>query len=133
MHDGATPSVFENAQKLRDHMTETEQKIWEFLKMKPMGYKFRRQHPLAGYVLDFYCHRLRLSLEIDGGYHIQKEQKEKDVERTIYLENMGISEIRFTNEQVLNDYETIIEIINSKLFAGTPFLHPTRLFAKRNA
>nr|WP_240961593.1 endonuclease domain-containing protein [Nonlabens sp. Ci31] len=101
--------------------------------MKPMGYKFRRQHPLAGYVLDFYCHRLRLSLEIDGGYHIQKEQKEKDVERTIYLENMEISEIRFTNEQVLNDYETIIEIINSKLCAGTPFLHPTRLFAERNA
>ena len=53
MHDGATPSVFRNAQKLRDSMTEQEVKIWEFLKLKPMGYKLRRQHPLAGYVLDF--------------------------------------------------------------------------------
>ena len=85
-----------------------------------MGYKFRRQHPLAGYVLDFYCHRLRLSLEIDGAYHNQQEKKEKDDERTKYLKNMGVSEIRFTNEQVLNDCETVIEIINSKLRAGLP-------------
>ncbi len=119
MHDGATPSVFRNAQKLRDNMTEPELKLWEFLKMKPMGYKFRRQHPIAGYVLDFYCHKLRLSIEIDGGYHMQKEQKEKDNERTKYLENLGISEIRFTNEQVLNDYDNTIEIINSNLRAGT--------------
>ena len=100
-------------------MTEPELNIWEFLKMKPMGYKFRRQHPIAGYILDFYCHELRLSLEIDGGYHIQKEQKEKDNERTKYLENLGISEIRFTNEQVLNNYENVIENINSCLCAGT--------------
>jgi very-short-patch-repair endonuclease len=120
MHDGATPSVFRNAQKLRDSMTEQEVKIWEFLKLKPMGYKLRRQDPLAEYVLDFYCHRLRLSLEIDGAYHNQQEQKEKDDERTKYLKNMGVSEIRFTNEQVLNDCETVIEIINSKLRAGLP-------------
>lgn len=119
MHDGATPSVFRNAQKLRDKMTEPELKLWEFLRTKPMGFKFRRQHPIAGYVLDFYCHKLRLSIEIDGGYHLKKEQKEKDEERTKYLEELGISEIRFTNVQVLNDFETTIEIINSKLSFGS--------------
>ncbi len=119
MHDGATPSVFRNAAKLRASMTETELKLWDFLKMKPMGFKFRRQHPIGGYVLDFYCHRLRLSLEIDGGYHLQKEQRENDVERTNYLKSIGISEIRFTNKQILNEYETVIETINSILRAGT--------------
>ena len=78
MHDGATPSVFRNAAKLRASMTETEIILWEYLKTKPMSFKFRRQHPLAGYILDFYCHKLKLSIEIDGEYHLQKEQKEKD-------------------------------------------------------
>jgi very-short-patch-repair endonuclease len=119
MHDGATPSVFRNAAKLRASMTETEIIIWDYLKTKPMGFKFRRQHPISGYVLDFYCHKLILSIEIDGGYHLQKEQKEKDLERTNYLKRLEISEMRFTNDQVLNDYETIIEAINFKLRAGT--------------
>tara|TARA_R110002124_G_scaffold17532_3_gene73174 strand:+ start:27532 stop:27990 length:459 start_codon:yes stop_codon:yes gene_type:complete len=120
MHDGATPKVFRNAARLRDSMTETEKKLWEYLKTKPMGFKFRRQHPIAGYVLDFYCHRLRLSIEIDGGYHLQKEQKEKDLARTDYLKTLGILELRFLNEQVLNDYETIKSIINAQLGEDTP-------------
>ena len=120
MHDGATLKVFRNAARLRDSMTETEKKLWEYLKIKPMGFKFRRQHPIAGYVLDFYCHRLRLSIEIDGGYHLQKEQKEKDLERTDYLKTLGILELRFLNEQVLNDYETIKSIINAQLSVDIP-------------
>ena len=119
MHDGATPSVFRNAVRLRSTMTETEVILWEYLKTKPMGFKIRRQHPIAGYILDFYCHKLRLSIEIDGGYHLQKEQIEKDNERSTYLSNIGILEIRFTNEEILNEYETVIKTINSKLRAGT--------------
>lgn len=99
-------------------MTETELILWEYLKSKPMGFKFRRQHPISGYVLDFYCHQLRISIEIDGGYHLQKEQRVKDLERTNYLKSLGISEIRFTNEQVLNEYETVIKHINTALRAG---------------
>ncbi|WP_235003983.1 endonuclease domain-containing protein [Aequorivita lipolytica] len=120
MHDGATPSVFRNAAKLRVSMTETELKLWEYLKIKPLGFKFRRQHPIGGFVLDFYCHKLKLSIEIDGGYHLTKEQTEKDKIRTNYLSEIGISEIRFTNEQVLNKYENVIENVNSKLRAGLP-------------
>jgi len=119
MHNGATPNVFRNAAKLRDDMTEPEMKLWEYLKTKPFGFKIRRQHPLAGYVLDFYCHKLRLSIEIDGGYHLTKEQKEKDDERTKYIENLGITELRFTNNQVLQKYEDVITQINKRLRVGT--------------
>ncbi len=120
MHDGATPKVFRNAVKLRENMTELEKKIWDYLKTKPMGFKFRRQHPIAGYVLDFYCHGLRLSIEVDGGYHIKKEQIEKDLERTDYLKNLGVSELRFTNEQVLNNYEAVVSIIKTHLSVDIP-------------
>jgi len=115
MHNGATPKVFRNAAKLRGNMTEPEKKLWDYLKTKPMGFKFRRQHPISGYALDFYCHKIRVSIEIDGGYHLQKEQREKDLERTDYLKGLGISEIRFTNEQVLNHYDDVIKSINTLL------------------
>jgi very-short-patch-repair endonuclease len=120
MHDGATPRVFKNAAKLRSNMTEPEIKLWEYLKTKPLGYKFRRQHPISGYVLDFYCHKLKLSIEIDGGYHQNKEQKEKDAERTEYLNSVGITEYRFTNKDILNRFAESLEFIISKLRADTP-------------
>ncbi|WP_405384248.1 endonuclease domain-containing protein [Maribacter sp. LLG6340-A2] len=119
MHHGATPTVFRNAAKLRASMTETECILWNYLKTKPQGFKFRRQHPIACYVLDFYCHKLKLSIEIDGGYHLKPEQIEKDKERTMYLKDIGISEIRFTNNQVTNEFDTLIDHINSILRAGT--------------
>ena len=112
MHNGATPKVFANAAKLRYKMTEPEIKLWEYLRTKPMGFKFRRQHPIAGYVLDFYCHKLKLSIEVDGGYHLKNEQKERDAERTEYLKSLGISEKRFTNSQVLDEFENTLATIN---------------------
>ena len=120
MHDGATPRVFKNAAKLRSNMTEPEIKLWEYLKTKPLGYKFRRQHPISGYVLDFYCHKLKLSIEIDGGYHQNKEQKDKDAERTEYLNSVGITEYRFTNKDILNRFAESLEFIISKLRADAP-------------
>ena len=120
MHDGSTPKVFRNAAKLRENMTKAEIRLWEYLKTKPQGYKFRRQHPIAGYVLDFYCHKLKLSIEVDGGYHLNKEQKVKDIERTAYLNSVGIIEYRFTNQEILNQFDKSIEFINSKLRVDTP-------------
>ena len=120
MHDGATPKVFRNASKLRENMTETEKILWEYLKTKSSATKFRRQHPIGGYVLDFYCHNLRLSIEIDGRYHLEKEQKEKDKERTNYLSNVGIKEIRFSNEEVTNKFQQIKERIDSILRSDFP-------------
>ena len=120
MHDGAIPEIFRNAAKLRANMTETENIIWEFLRTKPSGFKFRRQHPINKYILDFYCHRKRLSIEIDGGYHLNIEQKEKDNERTKYLKSVGIKEVRFTNKQVMGDKEKIVKQIEAELHADTP-------------
>ena len=119
MHLGATKGVFHNAAKLRETMTSEEILIWEYLRTKPNGFKFRRQHPLSGYVLDFYCHKLRLSIEIDGGYHLRREQKQKDTERTMYLNEVGITEIRFTNNQVSGDLESVIETIRNHLRADS--------------
>jgi very-short-patch-repair endonuclease len=120
MHDGAAPYIYRNAAKLRERMTESELKLWDFLRAKPSGYKFRRQHPIGGYILDFYCHKLRISIEVDGGYHLAGEQKSKDAERTAYLNRVGITEYRFTNEEILNDFDKSIEIVNAILRADSP-------------
>ena len=119
MHDGATPKIFRNAGRLRTAMTEPEKILWEYLKLKPLGFKFRRQHPIKFYVLDFYCHKKRMSVEIDGGYHTTSEQKEKDQLRTEYLNSVGIKEIRFKNQDVLKELELVIQKINAELSVGS--------------
>ena len=115
MHDGASPNVFNNAFKLRKRMTEPELKLWKYLKTKPLGFKFRRQHPIAGFILDFYCHKLRLSIEIDGDYHKKIDQRDSDKERTQYLDKLGIKEIRFHNPDILNHFETVLQQIHTEL------------------
>ena len=114
MHDGATPKIFRNAARLRVDMTEPEKLLWESLKTKPLDFKFRRQHPIKFFILDFYCHKKRLSIEIDGGYHNNAEQKEKDNEKTAYLNSVGITEIRFSNNEVLDNVDAVLaKIINN--------------------
>jgi very-short-patch-repair endonuclease len=120
MHNGANPTIYKNARKLRDNMTEAEQQLWDYLKSKPLGFKFRRQHPIGNYVLDFYCHKLRISIEVDGGYHLTTEQKNKDSERTAYVASLGIAEYRFTNEEIMVNLNKTIEVINEILSADTP-------------
>lgn len=67
-----------------------------------------------------YCHRINLSIELDGGYHLTSEQTKKDKERTKYLNSVGITEIRFNNEEVLNKSSVVIQKIENKLRAGSP-------------
>ena len=80
-----------------------------------MGVHFRRQHPVFGYIPDFVCLKERLIIEIDGGYHLAEEQQEMDLERTEYLNQMGYVVLRFTNESVLNDIDTVLEEISDTL------------------
>lgn len=75
------------------------------------GFKFRRQHPISLYIADFYCHKLKLIIEIDGGYHFTKEQIPKDEERTEILEFNGIRVIRFSNDEVLLNIDTVLKEI----------------------
>ncbi|NHF57807.1 endonuclease domain-containing protein [Flavobacteriaceae bacterium TP-CH-4] len=115
MHDGAPPQIFKNAAKLRQRMTEPEKILWEALKTKPFGFKFRRQHPINYYILDFYCHQKRLSIEVDGGYHLAKKQKERDKRKIDYLNSVDIREIRFSNEEVLHQRDSILQKIKLAL------------------
>jgi len=107
MHAGASPGIFRKAEMLRNNMTLPEQKMWNFLRTKPLGYKFRRQHPFGIYILDFYCHKKRLSIEIDGKNHEQNTQKLYDQERTKFILGLKVQEIRFQNEEVLFNFSKI--------------------------
>jgi len=103
MHASASPVTFKKAQMLRSNMTFEELKLWEVLKKKPLGFKFRRQHPFGIFILDFYCHSKKLSIEIDGNSHDSEEQKAYDIERTKFINDLGVTEIRFKNDEVRND------------------------------
>ncbi len=97
-------------------MTSAEKKVWEFVKNKNvLGAKFRAQHPLGVYIADFYCHKIRLIIEIDGEIHENEEQKEYDIERNRDLNNWDIELIRFTNFQVHNDFDSVIQKIKEEV------------------
>ena len=82
-----------------------------------MGYRFRRQHPVRNYIVDFYCHKLKLVIEADGSIHNSKEAKISDEERQKNLEAEGIKVIRFTNAEILKNIESVMEKINSLINA----------------
>jgi very-short-patch-repair endonuclease len=73
-----------------------------------MGLKFRRQHPIAPYVLDFYCAEAHLGIELDGGQHNEPQSLERDQERTAYLEAHGVKVLRFWNHEVLQETEAVL-------------------------
>lgn len=112
MFYGANHLLFERAKKLRENMTQAELVLWEYLRQHPLGYKFRRQHPVGIYVVDFYCHKLKLVIEVDGWVHQKEEVMEADVVRQRQLEREGLKVVRFTNEEVLKKKEVVIEKIN---------------------
>ncbi|MBC7845879.1 MAG: endonuclease domain-containing protein [Flavobacterium sp.] len=112
MWKGASSQIFSNAKKLRENPTEAEELLWLALRNNQVdGYKFRRQHPISIYIADFYCHKLKLVIEIDGGYHLTEEQQVLDKERTCTIEFQGLKVVRFTNEDVLLKLPEVIDKI----------------------
>jgi very-short-patch-repair endonuclease len=112
MWKGAPPQIFSNAKKLRENPTEAEEFLWLALRNNQLnGYKFRRQHPISIYIADFYCHKLKLVIEIDGGYHLSEEQQVLDKERTANIEFQGLKVIRFRNKEVLLKLPEVINKI----------------------
>jgi len=103
--------------ELRQNATEAEQLMWNILRNRGVhGAKFRRQHPLAGFILDFYCHEAKLCVELDGSQHAEGEQVRYDEERTkILREQHGVQVIRFWNSDVLNRTEDVVNEIWSAL------------------
>lgn len=116
MHQKASAKLFRYAEELRENMTEAEKVLWEGLRAKKLnGLKFRRQHPIGIYILDFYCHAKRLSIELDGGYHENEEQRKFDEARTSHLKEVLIDEIRFKNEEVINNLPKVLNEIRQKI------------------
>ena len=112
LHLGADEDTFNTARYLRKNLTKPEKILWNELKnRKLLGLKFRRQHPLHFYIADFYCHKQRLVIEVDGGVHLLEQHKENDENRTAELERYGVRVIRFTNDQVINSTDEVKQAI----------------------
>lgn len=105
--------LIEKAKENRNNPTGAERVLWESLKSKNIGYKFRQQHLIDDFIVDFVCLSKRLVVEVDGGIH--DTQVEKDEERTRIIENKGFKVIRFRNEEVIGDLEEVLEKIKINL------------------
>ncbi len=104
--------LLQRARELRRDATDAEKLLWHLLRNRQlMGHKFRRQHPIGSYILDFYCHEANLAIELDGGQHAEEKQAQYDLERTSNLEAEGIRVLRFWNHQTLTETEAVLEMI----------------------
>ena len=110
MNQGAKSNLIIKATLARKNLTKHEKLLWDKLKDKQLnGLKFRKQHPIHIYILDFYCASHQVSIELDGVSH--KYMVEYDRERTAYLVNLGIKELRFKNEEIENNLEEVLNKI----------------------
>ncbi|MGB9553786.1 MAG: endonuclease domain-containing protein [bacterium] len=101
---------------LRRNQTEAEKKLWALLRNRQLsGVKFRRQFSVGGYILDFYSPEYKLGIEADGGQHYTSEGREKNQIRERDLTKIGIKVIRFTDTEILNNIEGVIEVIQNSL------------------
>ena len=104
------------AHNLRKNQTPAEQLLWSKLRSRGLSdFKFRRQHPIDNFILDFYCSKAHLAIEIDGGHHLEKKNFARDKERTAHLNQKGIRVIRFWNDDVLNHLDDVIAEIDATL------------------
>lgn len=111
----ANPLIFSKAKELLNHVTHAEMTLWGYLRTKPMGYKFRWQHPVGNYIADFFCYKLKLIIEADGSIHKKDEIKKYDDLREKHIKAEGLQIIRFTNEQIKNNLVAVIETINTRI------------------
>src|SRR5215212_8884103 len=94
------PIILVHAREMRQPQTPAEAILWHILRNQKVGFKFRRQHPIYRFIIDFYCAKAKLLIEIDGESHLERKQVEYDQARTEYLKELGYQVIRFTNDDV---------------------------------
>ena len=105
---------------LRQESTDAERLHWQCLRGRQLGgAKFRRQHPIGCFIVDFYCHEASLAIELDGGHHGDSARADQDRDRTLQLEALGIKVLRFWNNEVFENLEGVVETV---LEALTPTL-----------
>ena len=116
MHLGAQPGMYANARELRKNVTNAEALLWGYLRDRRMeGIKFRQQHPILRYIVDFYAHELKLVIEIDGNVHLDDMQARTDQLKRRHLEEHDIWLIRFTNNDVINKTDMVLSAIRKKV------------------
>jgi very-short-patch-repair endonuclease len=101
------PVILTYAREMRQPQTIAEANLWRVLRNRQTGFKFRRQHPIDRFIIDFYCAEARLLIEVDGDSHLERNQVEYDKARTDYLEDLGYRVIRFTNDNVRCNIEMV--------------------------
>jgi len=115
-------SVKHYRRKLRNKQTKAEKILWGKIKKKQLGYKFRRQHSFGKYILDFYCPSIIMAIELDGSVHGKYSQRVHDKIRTRYLEDHFIKVVRFRNEEVYNELDSVIIVIIKEIKNQKEFL-----------
>ena len=110
LHKRTTPKVFGRAKQLHRNMTEAEARLWKHLRAHRMGdVHFRNQHAIGNYIVDFCAPRRKLIIELDGSQHL--EQEEYDDERTEFLKSKGYKVLRFWNNDVMNNVDSVLTVI----------------------
>jgi len=113
-------NLIESAKELRTHRTKAEKCLWQRLQLKHIGFKFYRQKPLGDYIVDFFSPKARLVIEVDGGHHFTEIGKENDKTRDEYMKGFELTVLRFSNSDVLNKIDKVVESIN-KILLIPPF------------
>ena len=115
----ADPALYhilrEHAAYNRNHPTEAEALLWDFLSADGLGVTFKRQHVIGDYIVDFVCLSSKLIVELDGDYHQAEQQQVSDAQRTEWLESRGFKVIRFTNEELFNGIDTVLDKIKDNI------------------
>ncbi|MBI3169126.1 MAG: endonuclease domain-containing protein [Chloroflexi bacterium] len=108
------PIILQRAREMRHPQTPAEATLWRGIRNRNLGYKFRRQHPINRFIIDFYCAQAKLCIELDGESHLEADQIQYDAARTEFLEILGYKVIRFTNNDVrYNIHAVVAEIIKT--------------------
>ena len=109
-------SLRDRVRELRGNPTEAEKNVWRHLRYKQLGgHRFRRQHPIGNFIVDFFCFERSLVIELDGGHH--SEQGDYDQKRALRLESRGYKVLRFWNNQIMNEIDAVLEAILKELEA----------------
>lgn len=111
----------QNAKNNRAMMTDAEKLLWNYIKNEQLGARFRRQHIIGDYIVDFICLKENLIIEVDGGYHNEPTQQQEDKIRQNWLESMGYKVLRFANEDIFHSIESVVSIIKNNINIDLPF------------
>ncbi len=115
------PDMRALSRRLRRDATDAERALWRRLRAKQLdGLKFRRQHVIGRFIVDFYCHECRLAVELDGGQHGEAGHGRRDDARTAFLESRGVAVLRYSNLEALRETEAVLENLRRRAAARRP-------------